>query len=505
MANIALATRRGTNREVDDKAATCLHGSRTAKGTTEITAAVETRIESSSLGAFDTLLSGFRHHLYLSCGATTALLGAGTEAITQPRSADVADVVESSSPRNGAPSASTAVLENTMEQQQAVTETLFQPFQLGRYKLPHRMLMAPLTRSRARQPGNVPSPMNALYYAQRSSAALIVSEATQISQQGQGYAWTPGIHNLDQVEGWRLVTEAVHKAGGLIFMQLWHVGRISHPSLQPDGMLPVAPSSIKPKGMAFIENESGEGELVPFVNPRALETEEIPYIEKQYVRGAKNALEAGVDGIEIHAANGYLLDQFLNSGTNRRADAYGGSVENRARLLLEVVEAVIRVWGADRVGVRLSPLGTFNDICDQDPEKTFGCVAKKLNEYGLAYLHLVNPAIAELEEGMEPDPRAIRMLDLMRKKFRGTLIITGGFDHDTAESWLKEGRADLIAFGRKFLANPDLPNRFRRYAHLNADDPATYYGGGAIGYIDYLTLAQERGEEPKPHVDERWR
>lgn len=505
MANIALATRRGTNREVDDRAATFQHGSRTAKATTEITTAFETRIGPSSLSALDSLLSGFRHHLRLSCGVTTPLLAAATEVITLPRSADVADVVESSSNRNGAPSASTAVLENIMEQQQAVTETLFQPFQLGRYKLPHRMLMAPLTRSRARQPGNVPSPMNALYYAQRSSAALIVSEATQVSQQGQGYAWTPGIHSLDQVEGWRLVTEAVHKAGGLIFMQLWHVGRISHPSLQPDGMLPVAPSSIKPKGMAFIENESGEGELVPFVTPRALETEEIPYIVKQYVRGAKNALEAGVDGIEIHAANGYLLDQFLNSGTNRRADAYGGSVENRARLLLEVVEAVIRVWGADRVGVRLSPLGTFNDIYDQDPEKTFGCVAKKLNEYGLAYLHLVNPAIAELEKGTEPDPRAIRMLDLMRKKFRGTLIITGGFDHGTAENWLKEGRADLIGFGRKFLANPDLPNRFRQHAHLNADDPATYYGGGAIGYIDYLTLAQERGEEPKPHVDERWR
>ena len=342
----------------------------------EITTAFETRIESSSLSAFDTLLSGSRDHLYLSCGATTALLAAATEAITQPRSAEVADVVESSSTRNGGPSASTAVRENTMEQQQAVTETLFQPFQLGRYKLPHRMLMAPLTRSRARQPRNVPSPMNALYYAQRSSAALIVSEATQVSQQGQGYAWTPGIHSLDQVEGWRLVTEAVHKAGGLIFMQLWHVGRISHLSLQPDGMLPVAPSSIKPKGMAFIENESGEGELVPFVTPRALETEEIPYIVKQYVRGAKNALEACVDGIEIHAANGYLLHQFLNSGTNRRADAYGGSVENRARLLLEVAEAVTLSLGRRSLGERLSPLSTFNDICDQDPEKTFGCVAK---------------------------------------------------------------------------------------------------------------------------------
>jgi N-ethylmaleimide reductase len=401
--------------------------------------------------------------------------------------------------------ATTTLTRMETRDQQSATETLFQPFQLGSYKLPHRMVMAPLTRSRARQPGNVPSPMNACYYAQRASAAFIITEATQISQQGQGYAWTPGIHSLDQIEGWRLVTEAVHKVGGLMFMQLWHVGRISHPSLQPDGMLPVAPSAIKPKGQAFIENERGEGELVPFVAPRALESEEIPYVVQQYVRAARNAREAGVDGIEIHAANGYLLDQFLNSSTNQRTDAYGGSVENRVRFLLEVVEQVSTIWPADRVGVRLSPLSTFNDICDQDPEKTFGCAARKLNEYGLAYLHLVNPAIAELEKEIDPDPRAIRMLDLMRKKFRGTLIIAGGFNHGTAEKWLQEHRSDLIAFGRKFLANPDLPERFRQRAHLNRDDPATYYGGGAIGYIDYLSLAQERGEEPKPQVDERWR
>src|SRR5580692_3866327 len=218
-------------------------------------------------------------------------------------------------------SESTTLIAPATAAQRTAVDPLFEPVRLGRYDLPHRMVMAPLTRSRARQPGNVPSALNACYYAQRASAALIVTEATQVSQQGQGYAWTPGIHSREQVEGWRLVTDAVHKAGTLIFLQLWHVGRISHPSLQPDGMLPVAPSSIKPKGMAFIENESGEGELVPFVTPRALETEEIPYIVKQYVRGAKNALEAGVDGIEIHAANGYFLDQFLNSSTNRRADA----------------------------------------------------------------------------------------------------------------------------------------------------------------------------------------
>jgi len=222
-------------------------------------------------------------------------------------------------------------------------EILFQPVRLGRYELPHRIAMAPLTRSRARQPGNVPGPLNACYYAQRASAALIVSEATQVSMQGQGYAWTPGIHSREQVEGWRLVTEAVHRAGGLIFNQLWHVGRISHPCLQPDQMLPVAPSAIKPSGQAFVENENGEGELVPFVPPRALQIEEMPYLVRQYWRGARNAMAAGFDGVEVHGANGYLLEQFLASGTNRRDDAYGGPVEHRARLLMEVVEMVIEV------------------------------------------------------------------------------------------------------------------------------------------------------------------
>ena len=402
-------------------------------------------------------------------------------------------------------SVSAGSIAEDLAERQSPAERLFQPVKLGRYSLPHRMVMAPLTRSRARQPGNVPSPLNACYYAQRASAALIISEATQVSMQGQGYAWTPGIHSREQVEGWRLVTDAMHKASGLIFLQLWHVGRISHPSLQPDGMLPVAPSAVKPGGEAFIENENGEGELVPFVTPRALQTEEMPYIVRQYARGAKNALEAGFDGVEIHAANGYLLDQFLNSSTNRRADGYGGPVENRARLLGEVVEAVSAVWEPDRVGVRLSPLGAANDISDDDPETTFGYVAGKLGDHRLAYLHIVNPALAAIEQGTEPDPRALRMVELIRERYRGPLIMAGGFDHDTAETWLKQGKADLIAFGRKFLANPDLPERFRRRAPVNADDRSTYYGGGAKGYTDYTTLAQERGEEPKPCVDDRWR
>ena len=385
------------------------------------------------------------------------------------------------------------------------TETLFQPVRVGPFTLPHRIVMAPLTRSCARQPGNVPTPLNACYYAQRASAALIISEATQVSLQGQGYAWTPGIHSREQVEGWRQVTAAVHEAGGLIFLQLWHVGRISHPALQPDGMLPVAPSAIKPAGQAFIENANGEGELVPFVTPRALQTEEMPYLLRQYGRGAKNALEAGFDGVEIHAANGYLLDQFLNSSTNQRTDAYGGPIENRARLLLEVIEAVSAVWGPDRVGVRLSPLGTFNDMGDADPETTFGYLADRLNDYRLAYLHVINPAAAALEQRTELDPRARRRLERIREQYHGTLILAGGFDPDTAAAWLEQGQADLIAFGRKFLANPDLPERFRQRPPLNTDDPSTYYGGGAKGYTDYPTLAQERGEEPKPCRDDRWR
>ena len=398
-----------------------------------------------------------------------------------------------------------AIIAEDVNTRQTSVERLFQPVRLGRYSLPHRMIMAPLTRSRSHQPGNVPSALNACYYAQRASAALIISEATQVSMQGQGFAWTPGIYSGEQVEGWRLVTDAVHKSGGLIFLQLWHVGRISHPSLQPDCMLPVAPSAIKPAGEAFIENEKGEGELVPFVTPRALQIEEMPYLVRQYVRGAKNALKAGFDGVEIHAANGYLLDQFLNSSTNRRTDSYGGPIEKRARLLVEVVEAVNEVWGSDRVGVRLSPMGVANDLSDDDPETTFGYVAAKLGDYQLAYLHVVNPDIAATEKGTEPDPRAQRMVDLIRDKYRGTLIMAGGFDHETAEAWLTQGKADLIAFGRKFLSNPDLPERFRQHATLNADDRPTYYGGGAKGYTDYPTLAQERGVIPQACVDDRWR
>jgi N-ethylmaleimide reductase len=382
----------------------------------------------------------------------------------------------------------------------STTERLFEPIRVGRYDLPHRIVMAPLTRSRARQPGNVPTELNACYYAQRAAAALIISEATQVSMQGQGYAWTPGIHSREQVEGWQLVSNAVHEAGGRMFLQLWHVGRISHPALQPDNMLPVAPSAIRPSGEAFIENERGEGQLVPFLTPRWLQLEEMPYLVRQYTRGARNAQRAGMDGVEVHGANGYLIDQFAESRTNLRSDEYGGPPENRARLLVEVVETCCDVWGSDAVGVRLSPLSTFNDMGDDHPEETFGYIADKLNDYRLAYLHVINPAAAPVE-----NPQAVRMMELIRRKYRGTLMVAGGFDRDTAEEWLAKGRADLVAFGRKFLANPDLPLRLRLRMPLNADDPSTYYGGGSKGYTDYPSIAQERGEKPKACVDQSWR
>jgi len=377
-----------------------------------------------------------------------------------------------------------------------MNNVLFEPYSLGRHALKNRIVMAPLTRCRAGQPGNVPTDLNARYYAQRASAGLIVSEATQVSRQGQGYAWTPGIHTPEQVIGWRSVADAVHRAGGLIFMQLWHVGRISHPALQPDGQFPVAPSAIRPSGTAFIVNERGEGEMVPFVTPRALATEEIPGMVKQYAHGASNALEAGMDGVEIHAANGYLLDQFLNTSSNHRTDDYGGPVENRTRLLMEVVEAVCRIWGSQRVGVRLSPLGTFNDMGDDNPEELFGYVAEQLNHFNLAYLHLVEPEMARDPASPAFDPRGPAMMTLIREKYQGTLIVCGGYDHARAVACLEEKRADLVAFGRLFIANPDLPERFRRNAGLNPPDESTYYGGGAKGYVDYPTLKPLRGEEP---------
>ncbi|MBM4123592.1 MAG: alkene reductase [Nitrospira sp.] len=348
---------------------------------------------------------------------------------------------------------------------------------LGPYELRNRVVLAPLTRNRAGK-GQVPQAMNARYYEQRASAGLIISEATQVSPQGVGYPNTPGIHSPEQVQGWRQVAEAVHRKGGRMFLQLWHVGRISHPSLQPDGALPVAPSAIRPEGEAV----TYEG-LKPFVTPRALETQEIPGIIAQYRQGAQHALEAGFDGVEIHGANGYLLDQFLRDGSNHRRDAYGGSVENRARLLLEVVEAVATVWGVTRLGVRLSPVNPFNSMYDSDPDKTFGYVAERLGRLKLAYLHVVEQDQSGVTTGQNADFRRLRDL------FGGPYIANGGYTYESATACLARGDADLIAFGRLFLANPDLPERFAKRAPLNAPRPESFYGGDEKGYTDYPFLA----------------
>ena len=354
---------------------------------------------------------------------------------------------------------------------------LLSPVQVGRYELPNRIVMAPLTRNRAGK-GNVPHELNATYYAQRASAGLIISEASQISPQGMGYPGTPGIHSVEQVEGWKLVTRAVHDRGGRIFLQLWHVGRISHPSLQPDGALPVAPSAIAPAGTA----STYEGPQ-PFVMPRALETDEIPGIVEDYRRAAQNALEAGFDGIEIHSANGYLLDQFLRDGSNKRTDQYGGSIENRARFLLEVMEAVTDVWGGDRVGVRLSPSGTFNDMSDSNPEALFSYVVRQLERYQLAYLHLVEPR----EDNGAPDGQDLSSR-FFRSIYNGTIIAAGGYNRELAKETIAKGEADLIAFGRFYISNPDLVERIAVNAPFNEYDRSTFYGGDERGYIDYPSL-----------------
>jgi N-ethylmaleimide reductase len=361
--------------------------------------------------------------------------------------------------------------------QHAIDSTLqlLSPVRLGDLELPNRVLMAPMTRNRAAA-GNVPTELNATYYAQRASAGLIITEATQVSPQGVGYPGTPGIHNDAQVAGWRLVTRAVHQSGGRIFLQLWHVGRISHPDLQPDGALPVAPSAIAPAGNAM--TLAGPK---PFVTPRALAIDEIPGVVGQFAAAARRAREAGFDGVEIHGANGYLIDQFLRSGSNTRTDIYGGTAENRARFLLEVTAAVCAAWGGGgRVGVRLSPVGSFNDMRDDDPPATFSHAAAALGDFDLAYLHVVETRpVADGQTYVTP---------ALRRTFPGPLIINGGLDRDSAEAALRNGEGDAAAFAIKFLANPDLPRRFAAGAPLNLADRATMYGGGAKGYIDYPAL-----------------
>jgi len=355
--------------------------------------------------------------------------------------------------------------------------TAFTPVKIGPYSLSNRLVMAPMTRNRA-GPGNVPQALNVEYYAQRAGAGLIISEASQVSPQGVGYPATPGIHNREQILGWRQITDAVHARHGRIFLQLWHVGRISHPSLQVDGALPVAPSAIKPAGQAL----TYQG-LQDFVTPRALTAGEIPDIVEQFRSGATNALEAGFDGVEIHAANGYLIDQFLRDGSNQRGDAYGGSLENRTRLLLEIVAAVCVVWTRNCVGVHLSPLNPFNDMRDANPEALFSHAVAALNQFDLAYLHIN-------EQGLDTPGAAGPAFDLriLRRLFSGPYICNAGYDLTRANAALTAGDADMVAFGKLFIANPDLPARFARNAPLNAPDEATFFGGTAQGYTDYPSL-----------------
>ena len=350
------------------------------------------------------------------------------------------------------------------------TDNLLSPITIGPNTLRNRMVMAPLTRNRAGD-GNVPQAMNVKYYRQRASAGLIISEATQVSAEGVGYPATPGIHSPEQVAGWKEVTRAVHDEDGLIFLQLWYCGRISHPDLLPNNQQPVSASAIRAQGDAV----TFEG-MKPFVEPRALETDELPDIVDQYRKAAINAKEAGFDGVEVHAANGYLLDQFLRDGTNQRQDNYGGSLENRTRLLLEVVDAVTGIWEPSQVGVRISPDNSFNDIHDSDPQALFNYVAEVLNLKQLGYLHVVEGGFMG-EHDVD--------YDQIRQRFTGKYMANLGYDREKAEAAIASGHADLVSFGTLFLANPDLVARFRAGAELNTPDQDTFYGGDEHGYTDY--------------------
>ena len=358
-------------------------------------------------------------------------------------------------------------------------QKLFSPIQIGPLQLAHRVVMAPLTRMRSHQPDDVPGEMMVEYYSQRASeGGFIVTEATTVAITGRGYLGAPGIYSDEQVAGWRKITDAVHAKGGLIFLQLWHVGRAGHTEMT-GGVPPVGASELPfDDGVAF----TSKG-WVPVSPNRALELVEIPGIVEEFRRGAERAEAAGFDGVEIHGANGYLLDQFLQDNSNRRVDAYGGPVENRARLLIEVTRAVVSVWGNGLVGVRLGPASPFNGMADSNPTATFGYVAGQLDQLNLAYLHLIEPRIngnAAVAEGLPPVAAA-----QLRHVFRGTIIAAGGFEPDSAEEILEKGDADLVAFGRHFIANPDLPKRIKLGLPLNDADRATFYGGDRHGYTDY--------------------
>jgi len=356
--------------------------------------------------------------------------------------------------------------------------------QVGPHKIAHRVVLAPLTRMRA-EPGAIPGKLMAEYYAQRTSeGGFLIGEATIAAPNGNGYLGAPGLYDDSQIAGWRLVTDAVHAKGGKIFLQLYHAGRQSNSDLQPGGAQPVAPSAVEHGGVAH--TESG---WVPNTPPRALTIEEIKGLVESFREAAKRGIAAGFDGVELHAANGYLFDQFLQDGSNKRTDIYGGSFENRSRFLLEVVNAVISVWGSDRVAVRVGPSGSFGDMSDSDPEGLFTYVASALDKLNLAYLHLIEPRIAGNVENESRDQNPVAA-QLIRKHYKGTIIAAGGFDGESATAILDAGDADLVAFGRHFIANPDLPERLRNGWPLNPYDRPTFFGGTEVGYTDYPVYAK---------------
>jgi N-ethylmaleimide reductase len=361
---------------------------------------------------------------------------------------------------------------------------LFSPVQIGPYQLKHRLVLAPLTRMRAAKPSLAPRPLNAEYYAQRTTpGGLLIAEASPVAATAFGSPGVPGIYTQDQIAGWRKVVDAVHAKGGIIFLQLWHVGRVSHSSFQPGGALPVAPSAIAIS--QELKTGTADGKAVNYETPRALETSEIPGVIDAFRQAAKNALAAGFDGVEVHGANGYLLEQFLQSRSNQRTDQYGGSIENRARLLLEVTQAVVDVWGANRVGVRLSPYGIANDSGEPEPMPLYTYVVEKLNPLGLAYLHFIEPrssGAGRAEVNWQNVPSA---MVLFRPIWKGKLIAAGGFTGQTAEDAIAQGHADAVAFGRIFISNPDLPRRLQRGYPLTPYDRKTFYGGEEAGYTDY--------------------
>ena len=364
---------------------------------------------------------------------------------------------------------------------------LFESTTLGPYSLKNRIVLPPLTRSRSSQPGNIPNDLMATYYRQRTGAGFMVTEGTQIEPRGQGYAWTPGIHSADQILGWRKVTDAVHAEGGTIFAQLWHVGRVSHTSLQPNGEAPVAPSAIPAEGVSvFIETGPGTGALAPPSMPRALTTAEVKELVQLYAQAARNALDAGFDGVEIHSANGYLINQFISAHSNQRDDEYGSSLQNRLRFLREVTQAVAAVVGKDRLGVRFAPLFASTDearvylgLVEENPHETYVEAVKVLEEVGIAYLSL---AEADWENAPEL-PESFR--SAVREVFSGRILYAGKYTAERGKRVLEAGWGDLVAFGRPFIANPDLPKRIANGWPLNPVDPASMYGGTAVGYTDY--------------------